>query len=93
MLKKELPDNVHLLTLEYLEFNKFLLRLEHQFEATDPTHNNHVTVSLSVSCNPQTGRDIRRADNGTNNGLTECHYRPLSGGVQVHLSGSKAKLI
>ena len=46
-MRGELVDEVHLLTLEYLEFNKFLLRLEHQFEKGG-SHN--VTVPLRVSC-------------------------------------------
>ena len=48
-LKKSLPDNIHLLTLEYLEKDKILLRLDHQFEASDPVGSDDVTVSLSVS--------------------------------------------
>uniref|UniRef100_A0A1X7VKL5 Alpha-mannosidase n=1 Tax=Amphimedon queenslandica TaxID=400682 RepID=A0A1X7VKL5_AMPQE len=31
-----LPDNVHLLTLEHLDQSTILLRLDHQFESTDP---------------------------------------------------------
>ena len=46
-LKKSLPDNIHLLTLEYLEKDKILLRLDHQFEASDPVGSDDVTVSLS----------------------------------------------
>ena len=40
---------MHLLTLEFLEINKFLLRLEHQFEASDLVLNTDVTLSLRVS--------------------------------------------
>jgi lysosomal alpha-mannosidase len=36
-LSAPLPDNVHLLTLERLDDTTVLLRLDHQFEASDPT--------------------------------------------------------
>ena len=49
MLQMELPPEVHLLTLELLEPNIYLLRLEHQFESNDPVYNTTVTVSLKVS--------------------------------------------
>ena len=48
-LIKELPLNVHLLTLQFLEENKCLIRLEHQFEASEKVWGNPVTVSLNVS--------------------------------------------
>lgn len=48
MVKKDLPENVHLLTLELIEPNVFLMRLENQFEVTDSVMNSGVTVSLSV---------------------------------------------
>ncbi|XP_019848841.1 PREDICTED: lysosomal alpha-mannosidase-like [Amphimedon queenslandica] len=35
-LSTALPDNVHLLTLEYLDKSTILLRLDHQFESDDP---------------------------------------------------------
>ena len=48
-IKQELPPTVHVLTLELLEMNKFLLRLEHQYEASDPApFNANVTISLNV---------------------------------------------
>ena len=51
-LQDAFPENVHLLTLEYLETNKMLLRLENQFEAEEPTvHalNSNATINLNVS--------------------------------------------
>ena len=48
----ELPANVHLLTLEYLESNTLLLRLEHQFavgEALSQPANVSLAVSLASS--------------------------------------------
>lgn len=49
MITGELPPNVHVLTLELLESNKYLLRLEHQFEIDDPILSSNVSVSLNVS--------------------------------------------
>ena len=45
---KELPANVHLLTLEHLENNTVLLRLEHQF-AVGEAMSQPANVSLAVS--------------------------------------------
>ena len=45
---KELPANVHLLTLEYLTEETLLLRLEHLFEVGE-SMSQPVTVSLAVS--------------------------------------------
>ena len=53
-LRDAFPENVHLLTLEYLEANKMLLRLENQFETEEPTvHalNSKATINLNVSVN------------------------------------------
>ena len=50
-LQGTFPENIHLLTLEYLETNKMLLRLENQFEADEPVVNNlnsKATINLSV---------------------------------------------
>ena len=47
-IKKDLPENVHLLTLQKFD-NNMLLRLEHQFAAKeDAKLSQPVTVSLKV---------------------------------------------
>ena len=48
-MMKELPINVHLLTLQDLGDGDYLLRLEHQFEVDEGVYSNPVNVSLSVS--------------------------------------------
>ena len=48
-LTRELPLNVHLLTLQFLGANKYLIRLEHQFEMDEVPWNEPATLSLSVS--------------------------------------------
>ena len=48
-MQQDLPPNVHLLTLELQEPNVYLMRLEHQFESSDPILSEDVTISLSVS--------------------------------------------
>ena len=48
-LTKELPLNVHLLTLQYLGGSKYLIRLEHQFEAGEGQWGSVQLVSLDVS--------------------------------------------
>ena len=48
-LTRELPDNVHLLTLQSLGDGSYLLRLEHQFEIDEVPFNEPVTLSLAVS--------------------------------------------
>ena len=53
-LAKDLPDNVHLLTVEHLEEKKILLRLENQFQADEPTPKNmstDVTIDAKVLWN------------------------------------------
>ena len=50
-LTRELPLNVHLLTLQFLGSGKYLLRLEHQLEMNETPWNEPVTLSLSVSLN------------------------------------------
>ena len=45
---KELPLNIHLLTLQSLGSGSYLLRLEHQFEADEAPWNESVTLSLAV---------------------------------------------
>ncbi len=49
MMKMDLLPNIHLLTFELLESNVFLLRLDHQFAASDYERNKPVNISLSVS--------------------------------------------
>lgn len=53
MLKKQLPVNVHLLTLKILEdegeYKTYLIRLEHQFEASESPWGETASVSLAVS--------------------------------------------
>ncbi len=50
-LKKPLPGNVNLLTLEQHVGNDVLLRLEHTYAiGEDPVLSKPVTVSLRVSC-------------------------------------------
>ena len=49
-LTRELPLNVHLLTLQSLGGGRYLLRLEHQFEIDEAPWNKPVTLSLAVSC-------------------------------------------
>ena len=49
-LTRELPPNIHLLTLQSLDDGNFLLRLEHQFELDEAPWNEAVNVSLAVSC-------------------------------------------
>ena len=48
-LTRELPLNVHLLTLQSLGSGSYLLRLEHQFEIDEAPWNKPVTLSLAVS--------------------------------------------
>lgn len=48
-LTRELPYNVHLLTLQSLGNGSYLLRLEHQFEMDEAPYNEPVTLSLTVS--------------------------------------------
>ena len=48
-LTRELPLNVHLLTLQSLGGGSYLLRLEHQFEIDEAPWNDAVNVSLAVS--------------------------------------------
>ena len=53
-LAKDLPDNVHLLTVEHLEDKKMLLRLENQFQADELAPNNlntNVTIDAKVLLN------------------------------------------
>jgi len=48
-LKRSLPDNVHLLTLEQWEAGTILLRLEHFYaKDEDPTLSKPATVQLKV---------------------------------------------
>ena len=46
---RELPPNIHLLTLQSLGGGSYLLRLEHQFEVDEAPWNEAVTISLAVS--------------------------------------------
>ena len=48
-LTKELPLNVHLLTLQSLGNSSYLLRLEHQFEVDEGAWSEPVELSLAVS--------------------------------------------
>ena len=48
-LTKELPPNVHLLTLQSLGDDSYLLRLEHQYAIDEPPFNKSLELSLSVS--------------------------------------------
>ena len=48
-LMRELPPNIHLLTLQSLGGGSYLLRLEHQFEMDEAPWNEAVTISLAVS--------------------------------------------
>ena len=51
-LLAELPDNVHLLTVEHLEQSKMLLRLENQFQADEPVASGldaNATIDIRVS--------------------------------------------
>ena len=48
-LARDLPLNIHLLTLQSLGSGNYLLRLEHQFEIDEAPWNEAVNVSLAVS--------------------------------------------
>ena len=47
-MSRELPPNVHLLTLQALGTGSYLVRLEHQFEV-DEVWSEPVNISLAVS--------------------------------------------
>lgn len=50
-LRRELPPNVHLLTLAPWDAGTLLLRLEHQFERGESANGSQpTTVNLLVSC-------------------------------------------
>jgi lysosomal alpha-mannosidase len=52
-VKRALPDNVHLLTLEQWTAKTFLLRLEHFYEKNeDPNLSKAAKVSLQVRISP-----------------------------------------
>ena len=58
MLTRELPVNVHLLTLEMWGENSALIRLEHQFaKSEDDDLSKNVTVSLKVGTQASVGFD------------------------------------
>ena len=48
-LTKEFPSNIHLLTLQSLGSDSYLLRLDHQYEADESPFNEPFELSLAVS--------------------------------------------
>ena len=54
-MREELPENVHILTLEPWRENKILLRLEHQFDVDeDPSLSLPVKINIKKLFNPGT---------------------------------------
>ena len=47
-LARDLPSNIHLLTLERLDHTHHLLRLEHQAQIDEAPLNNTATIQLEV---------------------------------------------
>merc|ERR1719336_2342227 len=55
LIREELPENVHILTLEPWRENQILLRLEHQFDVDeDPKLSLPVKINIKKLFNPNT---------------------------------------
>ena len=73
-VSRELPANVHLLTLQFVDANTVILRLEHQFEKNeDSTLSKPVTVSLDGLFKPFKIESMTELVLGANDELSNVH--------------------
>jgi lysosomal alpha-mannosidase len=72
-LARDLPPNVHLLTLERLDHTHHLLRLEHQFQSNEQPYNNTVTVQLADLFTTMKVVDVVELGLGANAALSDIH--------------------